>query len=64
MPNIELDKATHRWIGNFILDYNGRSLEPGAFFSPTDEELEDPHMKEFVDSGFVLNLKEVEKGDE
>lgn len=56
--------ATHRWVGNFILDFNGKSLEPGDFFSPTEDDLEDPAMKEFVDSGFVLNLSEVKPIEE
>lgn len=62
MPDIQ--KATHRWTGNFILDFNGVPLEPGAFFSPTKDDLAEPSMKEFVDSGFVLDLAASDKGGE
>lgn len=62
MPDSE--KATHRWTGNFIVDFNGRSLEPGGYFSPTEDDLADPAMKEYVDSGFVLNLSEIKSIEE
>lgn len=60
----ETTKATHRWIGNFILEHNGVSVEPGGFFSPSEDDLKDPSMKEFMDSGFLLDLSKPLPKDE
>lgn len=65
MPDTLEQKGTHRWIGGFILEHNGVSVEPGGFFSPSEEDLKDPAMKEFVASGFLLDLsKSLPKDDE
>lgn len=48
---------THRYVGNHAAEINGVMQEPGAFLKLSKEQLEDPHIKDYIESGAIVDLK-------
>lgn len=47
----------YRWTGNHPQDFFGQMIEPGGFITFTKEQLEDDHVKDYMDQNLLITTK-------
>lgn len=51
-------KDSHRWVGNHPQDFFGQMIEPGGFITLTKEQLDDAHVKDYLEQGSLISTSE------